>query len=376
METESKVVGQLENKPDKNESETQQISKKAGKPKSSKRVAKIKSKDNSEVRVSSGLKNKKLTKIGDVQNIGEIRPVEKEAEKEKESKLKPKKEKVAKIISLIEKSKKPTKIEELKPRESLTLENKKTITPKMSRENQTNAGKPLQPTNSPRKTQTKKMQTLKTINQESEITLQNVSKKQHELASVDPFPVQPTPFQVQPTQDHIPPDDHNQYEFVPVVRLRVHRRPQSLFHMNVPVQVKEIQINRDMTKDTSITKVRGKPVQSKAKPPPKEFASTEPLEGITKDVLEDQKEFTLERWVLEQNHQTIPEKCKYDAEISHVGSKQNKVEISVGNKANQLQPIIYSFGDPYFVKKNQFFKILNLENRKIRIEIKYLKKRS
>ena len=174
LATESNVVGQLENKPDKNESQTQQISKKAGKPKSSKRVAKIKSKDNSEVRVSSGLKNKKLTKIGDVQKFEEIRPDEKEAEIKKESKLKPKKEKVAKIISLIEISKKQTKIEELKPRELLTLENKKTITPKISRENQTNAGEPLQPTNSPRKTQAKIMQTLKIINQENEITLQNV----------------------------------------------------------------------------------------------------------------------------------------------------------------------------------------------------------
>ena len=193
------------------------------------------------------------------------------------------------------------------------------------------------------------------------------SKKQKELGTVNQMPIQLT-------LEQPPLNNVNKLVFPAVVRSRIHRPPQSYFFLNDIV--KELKINRDMTKDTSVTKVRGKPVQSKAKPPLKEFASTETLAGVVKDVLEDKNEITLERWVFEKNMQTVPEKSKYDAEISHVGSKQNKVEISVGNKADQLQPVEYSFGEPYFVQKNQFFKILNLENRKIRIEIKYLKKRS
>ena len=170
-------------------------------------------------------------------------------------------------------------------------------------------------------------------------------------------------------------DQPDQLIFPIITRTRVQRPPQALFFVS-DVPRKELLINRDMTKDTSITKVRAKPLQPTARPPRKNYPITPQLAGVTKDILVDEKEFTLERWVFEAKQQTKLEKCVFDAEISHVGSKNNKVEIFVGANEDNLSSVNYSFGQSFLIHTGQFFKVLNLENHKIRIEIKYLKKRS
>jgi hypothetical protein len=95
--------------------------------------------------------------------------------------------------------------------------------------------------------------------------------------------------------------------------------------------------------------------------------------GYVKEVIEDDVDYTTERWTIEPGVTTRPRTEQGPLEMYHVGSLRNKVEIIYEGGKNP-KTFEYAFGPHLQVPTNQTFRIRNLVDRVVRIEFKVFKK--